>query len=93
MQISQQRSLLQLVKEQGLARLFVIESEYSLAMQEAELSWTRRLAEEIKSGTLADLAQWTAMHQALEEQQNQRLQEREARQKSEAHEEEDKSDT
>jgi DNA-binding PadR family transcriptional regulator len=92
MQISQQRSLLQLVKEQGLARLFVIESEYSLAMQEAEVTWTRKLAEEIKSGTLADLAQWTAMLQALEEQENQRLHEREARQKSEAREAEDTSE-
>jgi DNA-binding PadR family transcriptional regulator len=92
MQISQQHSLLQLVKEQGLARLFVIENEYSLAMQEAELAWTRKLADEIKSGTLVDLAEWTAMLQALEDQENQRRHEREVLEKLEAQEEEDKSE-
>jgi len=77
LEISQQRTILQLMQERGLARLFVIESEYSVSMLEAELVWTRQLADEIKSGTLADLDQWTAMHQALEEAESQRRLERE----------------
>jgi DNA-binding PadR family transcriptional regulator len=77
LEISQQRTILQLMRERGLSRLFVIESEYSVSMLEAELAWTRQLADEIKSGTLADLDQWTAMHRALEEAENQRRLERE----------------
>jgi DNA-binding PadR family transcriptional regulator len=73
LEISQQRTILQLMRERGLARLFVIESEYSVSMREAELAWTRSLADEIRSGTLADLDQWTAMRQALEEANQRRL--------------------
>jgi DNA-binding PadR family transcriptional regulator len=73
LEISQQRTILQLMRERGLARLFVIESEYSVSMREAELAWTRSLADEIRSGTLADLDQWTAMRQALEEENQRRL--------------------
>jgi DNA-binding PadR family transcriptional regulator len=76
-EISRQRTILQLMSERGLARLFVIETEYSVSMLEAELAWTRNLADEIKSGTLADLDQWTAMHRALEFAENQRRLERE----------------
>jgi DNA-binding PadR family transcriptional regulator len=73
LEISQQRTILQLMQERGLARLFVIEGEYSVSMREAELAWTRGLAAEIRSGTLADLDQWTAMRQALEEENQRRL--------------------
>jgi DNA-binding PadR family transcriptional regulator len=91
LEISQQRSLLQLMREQGLARLFVIESEYSQAMQEAELAWTRKLAEEIRSGTLADLAQWAAILQARDEQENQRMLEQAEREKSQVQADEEES--
>src|SRR5215467_588438 len=50
MQISQGRSLLQLVSQRGVRRLNLIEGEYLLAMHEAELAWTRKFIEEIKSG-------------------------------------------
>src|SRR5207245_591178 len=43
LEISQERSLLQHVEQRGLKRVFVIESEYLLAMHEAELAWTRKL--------------------------------------------------
>jgi DNA-binding PadR family transcriptional regulator len=68
MEIVQARSLLQLVEERGLHRIFVIENEYALAMREAELVWTRNLVNEIRSGRLADLDAWTAMHRALDQQ-------------------------
>jgi DNA-binding PadR family transcriptional regulator len=67
-EIAQARSLLQLVHERGFLRIFVIENEYALAMREAELAWTRNLIEEIKSGKLANLDEWEAMHSALDKQ-------------------------
>jgi DNA-binding PadR family transcriptional regulator len=77
LEISQQRTILQLMRERGLPRLFAIEGEYAVSMLEAELAWTRNLADEIRSGTLADLDQWTAMHQTLEEAESRRRLERE----------------
>ncbi|HEX6798146.1 MAG TPA: PadR family transcriptional regulator [Ktedonobacterales bacterium] len=68
LEIVQIRSLLQVVvQQQGLARVFVIESEYTLAMREAELAWTRETAGEIRSGTLGDLVEWNARYRAMEE--------------------------
>jgi len=67
-EISQGRSLLQLYEQRGLSRLFMIESEYLLAMREAELAWTRKLADEIRSGALGDLAMWAAFHRAIDQQ-------------------------
>ncbi len=66
--IAQMRSALQFIQQRGLQRLFVIESEYVLAMREAELVWTRKLAAEIRSGELGDLAEWTARHRAMDQQ-------------------------
>jgi DNA-binding PadR family transcriptional regulator len=68
LEISQMRALMQLVQERGLLRIFVIEGEYALAMREAELAWTRNLVEEIRSGKLGGLDEWTAMHRALDQQ-------------------------
>lgn len=68
MEIAQARQALQLVQQRGVPRLFVIENEYALAMREAELAWTRSLADEIRSGALGDLAEWTAVHRAMDQQ-------------------------
>jgi DNA-binding PadR family transcriptional regulator len=69
LEIAQMRSAMQFVQQQqGLARIFIIENEYVLAMREAELAWTRQLAGEIRSGALGDLAEWTAFHRALDQQ-------------------------
>ena len=62
MEIFQAHALRQLVRERGLPRLFSIESEYVLAMCEAELVWARQFADEIASGTFENLAGWTAFH-------------------------------
>jgi DNA-binding PadR family transcriptional regulator len=57
------------VAEQALAaaasevpRLFLIESEYDLAVTHAELVWTRRLRDEIADGVLPGLEQWRGFH-------------------------------
>ena len=68
LEISQERSLLQLVLQQGLPRLHIIENEYQLAMREAELAWARKLIEEIRSGAVGNLAEWTAAHRAMDQQ-------------------------
>jgi len=70
LEISQLRSALQFERQRGLARLFVIESEYLLAMREAELAWTHQLAEEISSGTLEGVAEWAASLRARADQGN-----------------------
>ena len=67
MEITQMRSLLRHVQQQGLMRLFVIENEYALAMREAELVWVRALADAIRSGELGNLAEWTARHREIEQ--------------------------
>jgi hypothetical protein len=41
-----------------LPRLFLIETEYHLAMQEAELAWVRGLVAELDDGSFPDLAAW-----------------------------------
>src|SRR5262249_41532203 len=65
MEIFQGRSLLQHVRQRGLARLFLIEGEYQLAMREAELAWTRTLVGEITSGTMEGVAEWAAIQRAI----------------------------
>jgi len=41
-----------------LPRLFLIETEYHLAMQDAELAWVRGVVAELGDGTFPDLAAW-----------------------------------
>jgi DNA-binding PadR family transcriptional regulator len=43
-------------------RLFLIESEYDLALAEAEAAWARALLEELTTGSLPGLDQWRAWH-------------------------------
>jgi DNA-binding PadR family transcriptional regulator len=58
----EKRSLLDAVMEQGLPRLFVIETEHELILREAELRWVRELVREIRTGTLDGIAQWETFH-------------------------------
>jgi DNA-binding PadR family transcriptional regulator len=67
LEIAQMRSALQFVEQRGLKRIFVIESEYLLAMREAELAWTRKLAEEIASGELEGVADWAEFQRTIAE--------------------------
>jgi DNA-binding PadR family transcriptional regulator len=49
-----------------LPRLFLIESEYQLAMRMAEAGWVRGLIGEIVEGTIAGLDAWRRMHETGE---------------------------
>ncbi|WP_113702732.1 PadR family transcriptional regulator [Nonomuraea lactucae] len=46
----------------GLPRLFLLESEYGLAMREAEAEWTRSLLGELAGGSFPGLDQWREFH-------------------------------
>jgi hypothetical protein len=46
-----------------VARLFLIEAEYALAMRRAEAQWVRSLLAELTGGTLPGLAGWRDYHQ------------------------------
>jgi DNA-binding PadR family transcriptional regulator len=47
----------------GLPRLFVVETEYHLAMREAELRWVRALVKELEDGTFPDQQAWQHWHE------------------------------
>ncbi|MGZ3640383.1 MAG: hypothetical protein ACXVCX_21325, partial [Ktedonobacterales bacterium] len=66
--ISQMRSTIEFARQHGLQRVHLIELEYALAMREAELAWTRKLADEITSGTLEGVAEWAAWQRAADQQ-------------------------
>jgi DNA-binding PadR family transcriptional regulator len=46
-----------------VARIFLIEAEYGLAVRRAEAEWVRGLLAELTQGTLPGLAEWRAYHQ------------------------------
>jgi DNA-binding PadR family transcriptional regulator len=45
-------------------RIFLIESEFDLAIREAEARWVSTLLDELTSGTMPGLAQWRAWHES-----------------------------
>jgi DNA-binding PadR family transcriptional regulator len=49
-----------------IPRLFLIESEYDFALIQAEIDWTRALADEFATGTFPDLARWRSVHETGE---------------------------
>jgi DNA-binding PadR family transcriptional regulator len=56
----------ELAQAQWLPRLFLVEAEYHLAMQEAELAWTRGLLAEFEDHTFPDLDAWQRVHETGE---------------------------
>jgi len=46
----------------GLPRLFLIESEYHLALRRAETEWVREVLKEFTDGTFPGLADWQRFH-------------------------------
>jgi DNA-binding PadR family transcriptional regulator len=50
----------------GLPRLFLIESEYHLALRQAEAEWVRGLLEEFTDGTFPGLDGWRHFHETGE---------------------------
>lgn len=49
--------------QQVVPRLFLIEAEYALALQEAEASWVRSLLAELTDGSLPGMADWRQWHE------------------------------
>lgn len=47
-------------------RLFLLETEYELAVQRAEAQWMRSLLTELDGGTLPGLAEWRRVHETGE---------------------------
>jgi hypothetical protein len=43
-------------------RLLLVESEFDLAVREAELAWARGLLEEISQGSMPGMAEWREFH-------------------------------
>ncbi|MGN9840227.1 PadR family transcriptional regulator [Nonomuraea sp. H19] len=52
----------QALEQEELPRLFRVESEYALAMREAEAAWVRSLLAELIDGTFPDIEGWRAYH-------------------------------
>ncbi len=50
----------------GLPRLFVLELEYHLAIQRAELEWVRGLLRDFEDGSFPDLSGWRSWHETGE---------------------------
>jgi DNA-binding PadR family transcriptional regulator len=61
-EVGEMRSVLDSVMEEGLPRLFLIESEHELTLREAELRWVRELVSDISDGTLGGMAEWEGFH-------------------------------
>lgn len=51
---------------QTIPRLFLVEVEYYLAMQRAEIAWVESLVREIRDGTMPDVDGWRKYHETGE---------------------------
>jgi DNA-binding PadR family transcriptional regulator len=60
--VTAQKAMLEQAGEQ-VPRLFLIESEYQMAMRQAEIDWLRGLVKEIADGSLPGLEVWREFHQ------------------------------
>lgn len=65
-EVNRMRSETNLTRERGVPRLFLLESEYVLALREAELGWIRELVGELQGGTMEGIREWKAFHSDLE---------------------------
>ncbi len=61
-EVEAMRARLDAVMDQGLARLFLVETEHELVLREAELAWVRELVRKIRNGTLGGMAEWESLH-------------------------------
>jgi DNA-binding PadR family transcriptional regulator len=61
-EVGDMRSRMDNAAEQGVARLFLVESEHELALREAELLWVHEIVREIEDGTLDGMPKWKAFH-------------------------------
>lgn len=61
-EVRDMRSRMDDAADQGVARLFLVESEHELVLREAELLWVREIVREIEDGTLDGIPKWEAFH-------------------------------
>jgi DNA-binding PadR family transcriptional regulator len=61
-ELEQYQSLRKLLSAQQVPRLYLIESEYRMALKAAELDFTRKLAQDVAAGTIEGMVQWTDFH-------------------------------
>lgn len=67
MEIAASRAALgELVTGQRLPRLFVLESEYALALKQAEADWVRGTVRELADGSLPYVKEWRTFHETGE---------------------------
>ncbi|GAA2611460.1 PadR family transcriptional regulator [Actinomadura fulvescens] len=59
-------ALADLMVAQGMPRLFLLESEYALALKQAEAGWVRAMVTELADGSFDGLAIWRAWHETGE---------------------------
>lgn len=64
--IAELRAALDADQADGIPRLFLVESEYELALRTAEADWVRGLLAELTDGTLPDLDHWRRWHETGE---------------------------
>jgi DNA-binding PadR family transcriptional regulator len=61
-QIAQAEAIGEMMQKHALPRLFRIEDEYSLALRRTELEFVRKLANEIRTGSLEGSEWWRSVH-------------------------------
>lgn len=61
-EVGNMRSRMGDAADQGVVRLFLVESEHELVLREAELLWVREIVREIEDGTLDGMPKWEAFH-------------------------------
>jgi DNA-binding PadR family transcriptional regulator len=64
MSLEQAQAVHVAMEKRGLPRLFALESEYMVALQQAELEFTRLLVADIESAQLSGLDEWRQWHQS-----------------------------
>ena len=63
MSLEQSQAVHVAMEKRGLPRLFALESEYMVALQQADLEFTRLLIADIESGQLSGLEEWRQWHE------------------------------
>jgi DNA-binding PadR family transcriptional regulator len=66
LEIAQAQAIREMVQKHGLPRLFWVEAEFAGTLKVAELGYVRKLARDIRAGTLEGADWWTTVHQGGE---------------------------
>jgi DNA-binding PadR family transcriptional regulator len=63
LEIVQAQAIREMVQKQGLPRLFWVEAEFAATLRVAELDYVRKLARDIRAGTLEGADWWRRVHE------------------------------